>query len=209
MIAGTVYGVVLNDAAERGLLADAFTQAPYRAPPIAPVLYIKPRNCITRDDSIIAPDGLAEVSAAATIGLVMGRDTTRVTPDRALDHVAAAALVLDLSEPVTSYYRPTVRQRCRDGFLPVGAITSFHAAQLAGDIVTRIDGADAHRWSPSRAVRDAARLIADVSAFMTLAAGDMLLIGLPHDAPRARAGQRIEASMAGLSPVRVTWGGQG
>lgn len=209
MIAGTVYGVVLNDRAERALLADAFAQPPYRAPPVAPVLYIKPRNCIVPGGGMVALDGLAEVSVAATIGLVMGRDAARVSPERALDHVAAAALVLDLSEPVASYYRPTVRQRCRDGFLPVGAIGAFHAGLLAGDIVTRIAGAEAHRWSPARAVRDAAGLIAEASAFMTLAAGDMLMIGLPHDAPRARAGQRIEASMAGLSPVSVTLGGQG
>jgi len=204
VIAGTVYGVVLNDGAERASLAPAFAQAPYRAPPVAPVLYIKPRNTIVPSRGDIALDGLSEVSVAPSIGLIFGRDAAGVRTGDALDTIAAAALVLDLSEPCDSYYRPTVRQRCRDGFLPVGTPVPFHPALLDAEMVTQIDGMEAHRWSPARLIRDAASLIADVSAFMTLEAGDMLLIGLPHDAPVARRGQRIETDATGFAPVRAT-----
>jgi 5-oxopent-3-ene-1,2,5-tricarboxylate decarboxylase/2-hydroxyhepta-2,4-diene-1,7-dioate isomerase len=38
-------------------------------------------------------------------------------------------------------------------------------------------------------VRDVATLIADVSAFMTLNPGDLLMLGVAHGAPRVRAGQ--------------------
>jgi 5-oxopent-3-ene-1,2,5-tricarboxylate decarboxylase/2-hydroxyhepta-2,4-diene-1,7-dioate isomerase len=204
MIAGTVYGVVLNDGAERAALAPAFAQAPYRAPPIAPVLYIKPHNTILPGGGDVMLDGLAEIAVAPAIGLILGRDATRVRPGDALDTIAAAALALDLSEPCDSYYRPTVRQRCRDGFLPVGTPVPFDPALLETEIVTRIDGVEAHRWSPARLIRDAASLIADVSAFMTLEAGDMLLIGVPHDAPVARRGQRIETDATGFASVRAT-----
>lgn len=209
MICGTVYGVVLNDAEERSLLAETFAQAPYRAPPVAPVLYIKPRNAVVPGGDETGLNGLAELRAAATIGLIFGRDTARVSAKEALDGIAAMALALDLSEPCATYYRPTVRQSCRDGFLPVGALAPFRPDLLGSEIVTRIDGAEAHLWSPARLVRDAATLIADVSAFMTLAAGDMLLIGLPHDAPIARPGQRVEAKAAGLPGVSVTLRGHG
>jgi 5-oxopent-3-ene-1,2,5-tricarboxylate decarboxylase/2-hydroxyhepta-2,4-diene-1,7-dioate isomerase len=208
MMRGTIYGVALNDAEERGVLTQAFAQPPYRAPPAAPVLYIKSRNTVVPGGGETGLDGLTAVRVAATIGLVFGRDAACVRPEAALGHIAAAALVLDLSEPWANYYRPAVRQSCRDGFLPVGALAAFHPDLLGGEIVTRIDGAEVHRWSPARLVRDAATLIADVSAFMTLAAGDTLLIGLPHDAPTARAGQRLEAHVAGLASVTVTLRGQ-
>lgn len=204
MIAGTIYGAVVNDAAERALLADAFVEAPYRAAPAAPVLYIKPRNCLVPSGStVMIAAELADVTVAATIGLVFDRDTRNVDLANAFDGVAAAALVLDLFEPVTSHYRPTVRQRCRDGFIPVGAMVPFNAALLDGEIVTRIDGVEAHRCSLQRAVRDAAMLIADVSSFMTLAAGDMLMLGVAHDAPTARAGQRLSVTAPGFAPLTI------
>lgn len=205
MIAGTIYGAVVNDAAERALLADAFAEPPYRAAPVAPVLYIKPRNCLVphRGTVTITAD-LDKVTAAATIGLVFDRDTRNVDLADALDGVGAAALALDLFEPVASHYRPTVRQRGRDGFLPVGAMHRFDPALLDGDIVTTIDGVEAHRWSLKRAVRDAATLIADVTGFMTLAAGDMLMLGIAHDAPMARAGQRLLVTAPGFAPLDVT-----
>lgn len=204
MIAGTAYGAVVNDAAERALLAGAFGEPPYRSAPVAPVLYIKPRNCFVPDGSVvtIAAD-LDHVTAAATIGLVFDRDLRSVGAAEAFDGVAAAVLALDLAEPVTSHYRPTIRQRCRDGFLPVGAMAPFDPALLDGEIMTRIDGVEAHRWSLKRAVRDAATLVADVSGFMTLAAGDMLMLGVAHDAPMANAGQRLSVTAPGFTPLEV------
>jgi len=46
-----------------------------------------------------------------------------------------------------------------------------------------------------------ARLIADVSEFMTLHPGDLLLLGPAPDAPRARAGQRVAISIEGLGTL--------
>lgn len=208
MIGGTVYGAALNDAADLARLADAFAASPYRAPPQAPVLYIKPRNCVVPGGGVtMIDDDIDAVRVSAAIALVFGCDTAKVRREEALASVAAAALVLDLAEPYDSYYRPTVRQRCRDGFLPVGALAPFSPAALAGDVITHIDGAEVHRWSLDRLVRDAATLVADISQFMTLAAGDMLILGLADGAPHARRGQHIDAAKAGLPPVSVILAG--
>jgi 5-oxopent-3-ene-1,2,5-tricarboxylate decarboxylase/2-hydroxyhepta-2,4-diene-1,7-dioate isomerase len=200
MIAGTIYGVVLNDREQREQLAVLFEAPPYKAPPQRPVLYIKSRNCIaTGGGTVLLPPDLTQVEAAPTLGLLIGRDARRVTAQAALSHVAGACLALDVCEPQDNFYRPPVRQRCRDGFLPLGEVGAFSAALLDCDIETRINDAVAQTWSPRRLLRDAATLIADVSAFMTLAAGDLLLVGLPHDAPRAQAGDHINVR-AGFLP---------
>jgi 5-oxopent-3-ene-1,2,5-tricarboxylate decarboxylase/2-hydroxyhepta-2,4-diene-1,7-dioate isomerase len=41
-------------------------------------------------------------------------------------------------------------------------------------------------------------LIVDVSAYMTLRAGDLLLVGLPGDAPTAGVGREITVRSEGL-----------
>ncbi|MGZ5928106.1 MAG: fumarylacetoacetate hydrolase family protein [Rhizomicrobium sp.] len=192
MIAGTVYGVALNDCEQHLRLAPLFNEPPYKKPPQRPVLYIKPRNCLTENGGSIplSPD-LTQVEVAATLGLLLGRDARRVTAETALGHVAGICLALDVAEPSDGYYRPPLRQRCRDGFLPLGALASFDPSLLNGNIETFVNDAPVHVWSPRRLLRNAASLIADISVFMTLAAGDLLLIGLAHDAPRAGLGDRI------------------
>ncbi|MBB4858642.1 5-oxopent-3-ene-1,2,5-tricarboxylate decarboxylase/2-hydroxyhepta-2,4-diene-1,7-dioate isomerase [Novosphingobium chloroacetimidivorans] len=202
IVSGTIYGVVLNDADERAALADAFNADPYKAPPQAPVVYIKPRLCATVGGAPVPlPAGESEVTVAATVALLFGRDATAGSEDAALSHVEAACLALDVSLPSASYYRPAIAERCRDGFLPLG-----HAGDvcLPDEIVTFVDGVEAHRWPLSRLVRSAEKLIAELSSFMTLQAGDLLLIGLPGEAPRARAGQSVRVEAEGFAPIAVS-----
>ena len=203
MIAGNIYGIVLNDSLQRPNLAETFTQAPYKAPPEAPVLYIKSRNCLM-PGPVVLDDDLSTVEVAATLGLLISTDATRVSRETALLHVSGACLALDISEPNPSYYRPSVRQRCRDGFLPLGQPMAFDDAFLHADIETRINGQPVHAWSLTRLVRDAATLIADMAAYMTLSAGDLLLIGLAGDAPQAGRGDTVTVTATGLPSLTVT-----
>jgi 5-oxopent-3-ene-1,2,5-tricarboxylate decarboxylase/2-hydroxyhepta-2,4-diene-1,7-dioate isomerase len=167
-------------------------------------LYIKSRNCLTGNEAVVPlPAGIGDVEIAATIGLLIGRDACKISADKALDFVAAACLAFDLTEAHESFYRPSVRQRCRDSFLPLGALAPFDPGVFDREIITEIDGAGVHGWRPSRLVRDPARLIADVSAFMTLAAGDLLLIGLPHDATRVRSAHAVRARVEGLPALSI------
>ncbi|HEX7761616.1 MAG TPA: fumarylacetoacetate hydrolase family protein [Caulobacteraceae bacterium] len=197
MISGAAYGVVLNDARQRERLAEAFCAPPYRAPPKAPVLYIKPRNCFRFGGAPVPlPPELAEVEVAATLGLLLARDLAAAEPADVWASVGAMCLAIDVCEPHDSFYRPAVRQRCRDGFLPLGPFTA--SSPQVGEIITDIDGGEAHRWSLDRLHRPIETLAAEISAFMTLCAGDLLLVGLAGDAPRARAGQTVTVRARGL-----------
>ncbi|EJL30770.1 2-keto-4-pentenoate hydratase/2-oxohepta-3-ene-1,7-dioic acid hydratase [Caulobacter sp. AP07] len=196
MIAGTVYGVVLNDAVERERLGEALAAAPYGAPPVAPVVYIKPRNCVSVGGAAVPTPGDApRLTLAATLGLLFERDL--VGDDPASAAIGGACLALDVFEPHDSYYRPAIRQRCRDGFLPVGGLAT-RPADPALEIVTLFDGQEVHRWSLSRLVRPVDQLIADLSAFMTFRAGDLLLVGVAGDAPQAQVGTQVTVRAAGL-----------
>jgi 5-oxopent-3-ene-1,2,5-tricarboxylate decarboxylase / 2-hydroxyhepta-2,4-diene-1,7-dioate isomerase len=198
---GTIYGVVLNDLDERARLEPSFHEDPYKAPPAAPVVYIKPRLCATVAGAPIPlPAGEPEVVVAATLALLFAEDMIAVAPANVWAKIGATSLALDISLPATSYYRPAIAQRCRDGFLPLG---KAGAPTLPVEIVTSIDGEEAHRWSLSRLVRPVETLVADLTAFMTFKAGDVLLVGVPGDAPRARAGQRIRVDATGLAPIET------
>jgi 5-oxopent-3-ene-1,2,5-tricarboxylate decarboxylase/2-hydroxyhepta-2,4-diene-1,7-dioate isomerase len=71
-------------------------------------------------------------------------------------------------------------------------------------IEVAIDGAARQRSSARDLVRPVARLIADVTEFMTLAPGDVLLVGVPANAPLARAGQRVTVRIDGVGVLANT-----
>lgn len=209
---GTVYGVVLNTRAELARLGEGLSAAPYNAPPRAPVLYIKPRNTLNRHGGIVrVPANVPALEVNATLAVLIGRAATRVPAGRALDHVAGYTLAIDVCEPHDSYYRPAIRQRCRDGFLPLGRQVVSAAAITDPDaleITVSVNGAPAARWSTADLLRPLPSLIADITAFMTLAEGDLLLVGLDPNPARAGAGDRVTACIDGIGDLTVTLEGE-
>lgn len=196
----TVVGVALNTPEALAALGDAIEAAPYKSAPKAPVLYIKPANTYARDGAPIAlPPDVAEVEVGACLAVEFARRATRVDAANALDYVAGYRVVADLSAPHASYFRPALKQKSRDGFCPIGSALA-PAASIADpdalDIEVRIDGAVAQRASTAGLIRPVAQLIADVTQFMSLEPGDLLLVGVPPGAPRARAGQRYDIRIA-------------
>src|SRR5690606_14450553 len=118
---GTVYGTLLNYQGALAALADAIHNPPYAEPPKAPILYLKPPNTwIGYGKPIPVPAAAGAVEIGAALGVVIGRTACRVSAADALDHVRGYTIVNDVTLPHTSIYRPPIRQRCRDGFCPIG-----------------------------------------------------------------------------------------
>ncbi|KVX16761.1 2-hydroxyhepta-2,4-diene-1,7-dioate isomerase [Burkholderia ubonensis] len=203
---GTVYGALLNERAALDALGDAVRQPPYGRPPQAPILYIKPANTHAADGAaVVVPAGVDALEIGASVAVVFARRASRVAADRALDYVHGFTLASDVSVPHPDYYRPAVRFKCRDGFCPLGpaivppgALDDVDAIRLT----VRIDGNVAQSASTATLIRPVRQLIADVSAFMSFDAGDVLLLGVAGGAPRAKPGSRIEIAAHGIGTLR-------
>ncbi|MCO8574938.1 fumarylacetoacetate hydrolase family protein [Burkholderia multivorans] len=205
---GTVYGALLNERAALAALGDAMHAAPYGRPPQAPVLYIKPANTHAPDGAaVVVPAGVEALEIGASVAVVFARRATRVPAARALDYVHGFTLASDVSVPHPDYYRPAVRFKCRDGFCPLGPAIVPAAALADVDAIAlsvRIDGEVVARTSTATLIRPVRELIADISAFMSFDAGDVLLLGVAGGAPHARAGSTIEIAADGIGTLRHT-----
>lgn len=198
---GTVYGTLLNFRREWDLWSARMTQDPHKAAPQAPVLYVKTANtfCPAGQD-LLLQDGVSEVDIGATLGLVIGEQA----------QVVGAVLLNDWSVPHTSYYRPPVKFRCRDGFLGLPAqVTSGQVqdwATLQMDV--RRNGERVQSVDLRGLMRSLPTLLADVGEFMTLQPGDVLMVGTDCLAdgtcPRAKADDRVEISAPGFASVITT-----
>jgi 5-oxopent-3-ene-1,2,5-tricarboxylate decarboxylase/2-hydroxyhepta-2,4-diene-1,7-dioate isomerase len=208
-VRGAVYGTLLNDRAALEALGDTVHAAPYKAPPKAPVLYLKPRNTLAGHRArVVVPDDVAGVEVGASLGIVIGRTATRVDATRAAEYIAGYTLVADLSVPHTNVYRPSVRLRARDGFCVIGPalVAARHVAapdDLAIDV--SLNGAHSFHASTATSVRNVAQLLADVTDFMTLNAGDVLTLGVRHGSPVAHIGDTATLSVGALPPLTVSF----
>lgn len=205
-LSGAVFGVLLNHRPALAALGDAVHALPYKAPPKAPVLYLKPRNTQVGDGAVVAvPADVPALEVGAALGLVIGRTACRVAEADALAFVAGLVIVADLSVPHDSFYRPSVRLKARDGFCPIGPrVWPLSAVASADDLAVRVavDGQVVHETSTGDRVRGAARLLADVTEFMTLSAGDVLMLGVSAGAPRVAAGHAVAVTVDGLGTLQ-------
>lgn len=204
---GMVYGVILNDRPSLERLGAALTAPPYAAPPKAPILYIKPCNTHAATGATVRlPRGADRLELGATLGLVLGRDASGLAEATALDAVAGLRPVLDVSLPNPVVYRPPVRERCFDGSCPMGPVVPYgRVGDLAGlTLRTLVNGVVVAERGLSDLVRPAARLLADVTDFMTLRAGDTLTLGIALNGPQAGPGDRVALEIDGFDRLEIT-----
>ena len=200
-LSGAVIGVLLNHAPALAALGDAVNQPPYKAPPRAPVLYLKPRNTLAGPGSACeVPAGVSALQIGANLGIVIGRTACRVSEHDALECVAGYVIVDDLSVPHDSFYRPSVRHTARDGSCVIGPAVARDRVRDAAALAVRVfvDGELVQHTDTGDRIRPLARLLADVTDFLTLAPGDIVLLGTSLGAPTAHAGQRIAIEIDGI-----------
>jgi 5-oxopent-3-ene-1,2,5-tricarboxylate decarboxylase/2-hydroxyhepta-2,4-diene-1,7-dioate isomerase len=204
-LSGVVYGTLLNHKPALQVLGDAVNAAPYKAPPRAPVLYLKPRNTLSFNGEVVAvPADSFELEVGAALGIVIGQTACRVSEELALQHVAGYTIVNDVSVPHDVFYRPSIRFKARDGTCPLGPVVVPRAAIANPDelsVQVYVDGELRQQTTTGQRLRNVARLLADVTEFMTLHPGDVLMLGVSAGAPRARAGQTTRIVIDGLGEL--------
>ena len=209
--AGTVYGTLLNFPREWDAWEGPMEAPPYKAAPLAPVLYIKTANTWSTSGADIAlPGHVPQVEIGATIALVFGENVPpRIeTPVwNAMNYVAHWVLLNDLSVPHASFFRPPVKFKCLDGFLGIGQ----PRARQPGDdpsqfrVEVRVNKQRVQTLDFSQLRRAADQLVADVREFQSLEAGDVLMLGCDvcpdGKRPLAHVGDVIEISAPGFVPL--------
>jgi 5-oxopent-3-ene-1,2,5-tricarboxylate decarboxylase/2-hydroxyhepta-2,4-diene-1,7-dioate isomerase len=118
--------------------------------------------------------------------------------------VAGYTIVNDISVPHASFYRPSMRFKCRDSFCPIGPVVvppQSVANPDALNITVAVDGVVLQRCTTAGLIRPIAQLMADITEFMTLHPGDVLTVGVAAGSLRARVGQRVSITIDGIGQL--------
>ena len=207
---GTVFGIALNDKSLYAKLEPSFSDKPHVNPPTRPVLHIKtPNTYIGYGAAIPAPADGTPVYAGPSIGIVIGKAATRVSEAEALEFVGGYTVVNEVSLAETSFYRPVVKAKCRDGFCPIGPWV-VDAADVANvealSIVTSVNGEKVHATNTDQLRAGVAELVSYLSSFMTLEAGDLIIAGTPErtDSLALKAGDTVSIDIESVGVLENT-----
>src|SRR2546426_1498215 len=153
--------------------------------PKEPTLFIKAPSAICGpDDPIVRPRGASKLDYEVELGVVLGRDARYVEEADALRYVAGYCLVNDVSERAfqMEHGGTTTKGKSADTFGPTGPW--LVTADEAGDpqamaLWTTVNGERRQYGNTGKMIFSVASLIAYVSRFMSLRAGDVISTGTP------------------------------
>jgi 2-keto-4-pentenoate hydratase/2-oxohepta-3-ene-1,7-dioic acid hydratase in catechol pathway len=168
-----------------GLNYTDFAQAAGRPIPTEPVLFTKAVSALTGPhEQIMLPRGSTHTDWEVELGVLIGKTARYVEEAQALDHVAGYALVNDISEREYQNDRGGTWDKGKgcDTFAPVGPwlVTADQVEDPQRiDLWLEVNG---HRHQDGRTERmifGVAALVAYISRFITLEAGDLVATGTP------------------------------
>jgi 2-keto-4-pentenoate hydratase/2-oxohepta-3-ene-1,7-dioic acid hydratase in catechol pathway len=156
-----------------------------RPAPPEPTLFIKATSAISGpNDPIVRPVGAAKLDYEVELAAVIGRDAKNVSDADAMKHVAAYCIVDDVSERAFQMERQgtTTKGKSADTFAPIGPwlVTADEVGDpQALDVWTTVNGESRQRGSTKDMIFSVRTLVAYVSQFMSLRAGDLISTGTP------------------------------
>ena len=190
--------------------------------PPEPLFFIKAPSAICGpNDPIVAPRGAAKLDYEVELAVVIGRDARYVDEADSMRHVAGYCIVNDVSERAFQLERggTTTKGKSADSFGPVGPwlVTADEIRDPQTlQLWTTVNGERRQDGSTANMVFTVRSLVAYVTQFMSLQAGDVISTGTPagvghgYKPPRyLKPGDVVEMGIAGLGAQRhavVAWG---
>ena len=153
--------------------------------PEEPLLFIKANSAITGpNDPIRQPVGGVKLDYEVELAAVIGRDARNVSEADAMKHVAAYCIVDDFSERAfqMEHGGTTTKGKSADTFAPIGPwlVTADEVGDPQGlEVWTTVNGESRQRGHTKNMIFGVRQLVAYVSRFMSLRAGDMISTGTP------------------------------
>jgi 2,4-diketo-3-deoxy-L-fuconate hydrolase len=153
--------------------------------PTEPLLFIKANSAINGPaDAVLRPRGAVKLDYEVELGAVIGRDARNVSEADALRHVAAYCIVDDVSERAfqMEHGGTTTKGKSADTFAPIGPylVTADEVGDpQALEVWTTVNGQARQRGTTANMIFTVRHLVAYVSRFMSLRAGDIISTGTP------------------------------
>lgn len=181
---------------------------PDREPPF---FFQKNPNNLDPSGSFPYPPHTSDVHHEAEVAVMLKSGGTNISVDSALDHVFGYALSLDMTRrdlqgEMKKMGRPWEIGKAFERSAPVGPIHKVEAVGHVseGPIVLTVNGAEKQSGDLNQMIWKVPEMIAYLSEYFELAAGDVILSGTPAGVGPVVKGDSMELTVAGLGSMTVT-----
>ncbi len=173
--------------------------------PSEPSYFFKAPSSLTGDGTVVRLRGAELLAFEGEIAVILGATVRGVdeTAARAAIGWVAPANDFGLHDLRWADRGSNVLAKSQDGFTPIGP--AARAADVDLDALrlrTILNGVVVQDDDSSQLIFGFARLIADLSRFMTLLPGDVILTGTPAGATTVEPGDVVEVELSGVGRVR-------
>ena len=174
--------------------------------PTEPVLFMKATSAICGpNDPIQIPRGAEKTDWEVELAIVIGKKTKYISEEESMDHIAGFCLANDLSERAFQLERlgSWDKGKSHDSFAPIGPylVTKDEIVDPQNlTMFTDINGERFQNGNTNTMVFDVKTIVAYLSQFMTLEAGDVIMTGTP---PGVGMGQSPQKYLKAGDTVRI------
>lgn len=153
--------------------------------PAEPPMFTKAISCLNGpNDDVMLPKDSLKSDWEVELGIIIGRTARYISEESALDAVAGYVLANDVSERAFQLERGTQWDKGKgcDTFGPIGPwlVTPDEVGDPQGlEMFLNLNGRRMQSGNTRKMIFPVRQLIAYVSRFMTLYAGDLLITGTP------------------------------
>ncbi|MDP8888008.1 MAG: fumarylacetoacetate hydrolase family protein [Thermoproteota archaeon] len=184
------------------------------APSDEPVIFMKPRTALNEPfKDIICPSFVTRLDYEAELAVIIGKETKKVSEDKALDSVFGYMILNDLSARDIQFKdKQFTRGKGIDTFAPCGPwITTKDEISDPQNlrITTKVNGETRQNSSSSNMVIPVRRIISTLSVTMTLEPGDIISTGTPAGVAMSmkepkylKDGDAVEITIERLGTIR-------
>ncbi|GII66886.1 hypothetical protein Skr01_69710 [Sphaerisporangium krabiense] len=173
--------------------------------PAVPSYFLKPSSSLSWSGRpVVRPAGCELLAFEGEIAIVIGKRAHRVSPAHALEHVAGYTAANDFGVYDFKHadLGSNLRAKGQDGFTPVGPEILRDADPGRLRLRTYVNGELVQDASTEELLFGFDLLVADLSRFMTLEPGDLILAGTPAGSTVVRPGDVVEVELEGAGRLR-------
>jgi 2-keto-4-pentenoate hydratase/2-oxohepta-3-ene-1,7-dioic acid hydratase in catechol pathway/regulator of RNase E activity RraA len=174
--------------------------------PEVPSYFLKPVSSIAASgDPVVRPRGTELLAVEGEIAAIVGRRARHVSPEHGVEHIGwfAPANDIGLYDMRWADRGSNLLSKGQDRFTPIGAAAPADGLDPARlTLRTRVNGELVQEDSSANMIFSFGLLVADLSRFVTLEPGDVILTGTPAGSRLVEPGDEVEVELEGVGAVR-------
>ena len=166
-----------------------------------------PSSIIGSEDVIVPPPGSSDLRYEGEMVIVMGARTRNVSEKDALSYVFGVTAGNDITEKSFGADGFSVlKAKGADTFAPLGPWISPGLTVDNLKLEVQVNGKTVQKGSTRHMVHSAARIISELSRYITLEAGDVIYTGTPGKTAALKEGDVVDVLLEGIGRLRNTVG---